>query len=273
MNTILIGGVFVDLNLSGKTVLVSGASKGIGKAIATEFARENAIVYLVSRTEANLKVAAAEIIEETNNQQVNYLVGDMKSAADIKRVVSDIEKEHAKIDVLINNAGGPPPGGFLDVDEEDWYHAFEQNLLSVVRMTKAVIPLMQKEGSGRIINITSSSIKASIDNLILSNVMRPGVHGLTKSLAREFAKDNILVNTVGPGKIETDRTLQLGKSTAEKSGKTTEEVMDNMAKDIPMGRLGLPTEFAKTVVFLASGANTYVTGQALLIDGAAVSAL
>lgn len=263
----------MDLNLSGKIALVSGASKGIGKAIATEFARENAIVYLVSRTEANLKEAVADIVKETNNQQVNYLIGDMKELTDIKRVVSEIEKEHAKIDVLINNAGGPPPGGFLDVDEEDWYHAFEQNLLSVVRMTKEVIPLMKKEGSGRIINITSSSIKASIDNLILSNVMRPGVHGLTKSLAREFAKDNILVNTVGPGKIETDRTLQLGESTAEKTNKTTEEVMNNMAKDIPIGRLGLPSEFAKTVVFLASGANTYVTGQALLIDGALVTAL
>ncbi len=263
----------MDLNLAEKVVLVSGASKGIGKGIATEFAREHAIVYIVSRTEGNLKLATSEIKKETNNDKVNYLVGDMKDAEDIKRVVAEIKKQHTKIDVLINNAGGPPPGGFLEVAEEDWYHAFEQNLLSVVRMTKEVIPLMLQAGSGRIINITSSSIKASIDNLILSNVMRPGVHGLTKSLAREFAKDNILVNTVGPGKIKTDRTLQLGKSASEKSGKSIDDVMENMAKDIPLGRLGVPEEFAKTVVFLASGANTYVTGQALLIDGALVSAL
>ncbi|HLQ82985.1 MAG TPA: SDR family oxidoreductase [Pseudogracilibacillus sp.] len=263
----------MDLNLSKKIVLITGASKGIGKAIATEFARENAIVYLMSRTELNLKETTEEIIKETENSHVNYKVGDLKNGKDINQVVEEIKKAHGKIDVLINNAGGPPPGGFLDVEEEDWYHAFEQNLLSVVRMTKAVIPLMIESGSGRIINITSSSIKASIDNLILSNVMRPGVHGLTKSLAQEFAKDNILVNTIGPGKIKTDRTLELSKATAEKTGKTVEEVVENMSENIPIGRLGLPAEFAKIAVFLASGANTYVTGQALLVDGASVSAL
>src|SRR5690625_5988215 len=113
-------------------------------------------------------------------------------------------------------------------------------------------PLILKVGRSLIINITSSSIKAIIDNLILSNVMRPEVHGLTKSLAREFAKDDILVNTIGPGKIKTDRTIQLGKSVAEKSGKSMDEVMEEMAKDIPLGRLGMPEEFAKTAVFLAS---------------------
>src|SRR5699024_4423543 len=218
-----LGGVLMDLNLSGKIVLVSGASKGIGKAIATEFAKENAVVYLVSRTEANLKKAVTEITEATNNQHVNYLVADMKKSSEIKQVVSNLKQKHEKIDVLINNAGGPPPGSFLDVDEEDWYHAFEQNLLSVVRMTKEVIPLM--------------------------------------------------LNTNGPGKIKTDQTIQLGKSVAEKSGKSMDEVMEEMAKDIPLGRLGMPEEFAKTAVFLASEANTYVTGQALLVDGASVSAL
>src|SRR5699024_3136109 len=140
-------------------------------------------------------------------------------------------------------------------------------------LAKEVIPQKLTEGSGRIINITSSSIKVSIDNLILSNVMRPGVHGLTKSLAREFAKDNILVNTIGPGKIKTERTIQLGKSDAEKSDKSKNDVMGEKAKDIQLRRLGKPEEFAKTAAFLASEANTYVTGQALLVDGASVSAL
>src|SRR5690625_1038909 len=263
----------MDLNLSGKVVLVSGASKGIGKAIATEFAKEDAVVYLVSRTEANLKETVTEITEATNNQHVNYLVANMKNSSEIKQVVSNLKQKHEKIDVLINNAGGPPPGGFLDVDEEDWYHAFEQNLLSVVRMTKEVIPLMLKEGSGRIINITSSSIKASIDNLILSNVMRPGVHGLTKSLAREFAEDNILVNTVGPGKIATDRTIQLNEMRAKEKGISIEEIEKSSVADIPLGRYGKPEEFAKAVVFLASFANTYITGQALIVDGATIKAL
>src|SRR5699024_4101929 len=263
----------MDVNVSSKEVLVSEAIKGIGKSIATEFAKEDAVVYLVGRTEANLKEAVTEITEATNNQHVNYLVANMKNSSEIKQVVLNLKQKHEKIDVLINNAGGPPPGGFLDVDEEDWYHAFEQNLLSVVRMTKEVIPLMLKEGSGRIINITSSSIKASIDNLILSIVMRPGVHGLTKSLAREFAKDNNVYNKIGTGKIKTDRIIQLGKSVAEKSGKSKDDVMGEMAKDIPLGSLGKPEDFAKTAVFLASEANTYVTGQALLVDGASVSAL
>src|SRR5699024_1569451 len=140
----------------------------------------------------------------------------------------------------------------------------------VVRMKNEVIPAMLREGSVRIITITSSSTKASIDNRILSNVMRPGVHVFTKSLARELAKDNIVVNTIGTGKIKTDRTIQLGKSVAEKSGKSMDDVMGEMAKDIPLGRLGKPEEFAKTAVFLASEANTYVTGQALLVDGASV---
>lgn len=263
----------MELNLTEKVVLVTGASKGIGKAIATEFAKENAIVYLVSRTEENLKIAKTEIINETNNNRIHYLVGDMKKLNDINRVVEEIKQKSKKIDVLINNAGGPVPGSFLEMNERDWYNAFDQNLMSVVRMTKEVIPLMLSAGSGRIVNITSSSMKASIDNLILSNVMRPGVLGLTKSLAREFAEDNILVNTVGPGKIETDRILEIGNTQAEKSGETSEEVMKKITQGIPMGRLGLPAEFAKTVVFLASGANTYVTGQALLIDGGLVTAL
>src|SRR5690625_2444590 len=178
----------------------------------------------------------------------------MKKSSEIKQVVSNLKQKHEKIDVLINNAGGPPPGSFLDVDEEDWYHAFEQNLLSVVRMTKEVIPLMLKGGRGRIINITSSSIKASIDNLILSNVMRPGVHGLTKSLAREFDKDEIVANTVGTGKIKREPTVEVEKSGAEKAGKSVEEEVEEMAKDIPLGRLGMPEEFAKTAVFLASEA-------------------
>src|SRR5699024_10645491 len=133
--------------------------------------------------------------EATNKQHVNYLVADMKKSSEIKQVDSNLKQKHETIDVLINNARKPTPGRCLDVDKESWYHAFKNSLLSFVRITKEVIPVMLKGGRGRIINITSTSIKASIDNLILSNAMRPGVHGLTKSLAREFAKDDILVNT------------------------------------------------------------------------------
>src|SRR5690625_2738686 len=157
--------------------------------------------------------------------------------------------------------------------DENWYQAFEQNLLSVVRATRQVIPYMKQNGAGRIVNITSSSIKQSIDNLILSNSIRPGVLGLTKSLSQEFATDNILVNTVGPGKIATDRMNELMEATSKTQGKTMEEVEKATVADIPIGRLGKPEEFAKAVVFLASFANTYITGQQLIVDGASVKAL
>lgn len=263
----------MDLKLSGKVVLVTGASKGIGKAIALGFARENATVYLASRTESILKETTEEIKKISGNNKVSFITTDVKEAKQIDELVMEIVDKSGSIDILINNAGGPKAGNFLAMAETDWYQAFEQNLLSVVRMSQKVIPLMIENGGGHIINVTSSSIKASIDNLVLSNVMRPGVHGLTKSLAREFADDDILVNTVGPGKIETDRMLELNKGIALKTGKSLEDVKKEIVAEIPMGRYGSPEEFANLVVFLASSANTYITGQAILVEGGAIATL
>lgn len=263
----------MDLHLEGKSVIVTGASQGLGKAIATEFAHEGAHVFISSRSEEKLKKAQEEIREKTGNKTVNYAVCDMKKDDQIQSLVQKVVEKNNTVDVLINNAGGPPAGNFLDMSDDQWYDAFEQNLLSVVRATKSVIPYMKGEDGGRIINITSSSIKQSIDNLILSNTMRPGVLGLTKSLSQEFAADNILINTVGPGKIATDRMIQLNETTAASEGKSIEEVKQDSIADIPLGRYGEPEEFAKAVVFLASFANTYITGQALIVDGASVKAL
>jgi 3-oxoacyl-[acyl-carrier protein] reductase len=262
----------MDLKLKGKSVIVTGASQGLGKAIAIDFAKEGAHVFISSRSEGKLAVAVEEIQEVSGNEAVEYVVCDMKKETDIKALVQKIVEKNQTVDVLINNAGGPPAGTFLEMDDSDWYHAFEQNLLSVVRMCRAVIPHMQKTG-GRIVNITSSSIKQSIDNLILSNTMRPGVLGLTKTLAQEFASENILVNTVGPGKIATDRMTQLMETKGMNSGITMEQAKAKEVAAIPMGRLGEPAEFAKAVVFLGSFVNTYITGQALIVDGAAIKAL
>lgn len=264
----------MDLLLEGKVVIVTGASKGIGKASALAFAKEGAHVWISSRSEEKLKNAVHDIREQSGNEHVNYAVCDMRDGPEVTALVEKVVRREETIDVLVNNAGGPPAGGFLDMDDADWQNAFEQNLLSVVRSTRAVIPYMQKNANGgRIINVTSSSIKQSIDHLILSNTMRPGVFGLTKSLAQEFAGDNILVNTVGPGKIATDRITQLIETNAEKSGQSIEKLKQAQIADIPMGRLGEPDEFAKAVVFLGSFANTYVTGQGLIVDGASVKAL
>lgn len=263
----------MDLLLEGKSVIVTGASAGLGKAIATQFAEEGAHVFISSRSEEKLQHTKNEIREQTNNNNVHYVVCDVKNDDQIKSLVQRVVKENGTIDVLINNAGGPPAGPFLEMDDEKWYDAFEQNLLSIVRATRHVLPYMKSEQSGRIVNISSSSIKQSIDNLILSNTMRPGVLGLTNSLAQEFAQDNILINTVGPGKIETGRIVELNELAAKAQGISYEEMRTNDIAQIPFGRYGKPAEFAKAVVFLASFANTYITGQSLLVDGAAVKAL
>lgn len=263
----------MDLQLKGKSVVVTAASKGLGRAIAAQFAREGAYVLISSRDEKALNATVREIKEETGNERVSYTVCDMKSAADIKAMVEYAAKITGSVDVLVNNAGGPPAGKFTDMSDEDWYHAFELNLLSFIRTAREVIPYMKKQGGGHIVNIASSSIKQSLNNLVLSNTIRPGIVGLAKSLAREHGEDNILVNTVGPGTIETDRIVELNRKRAKAQGKPVEQIAGEAVQQIPMKRLGEPAEFAKAIVFLGSGVNTYITGQSLIVDGGQVKAL
>ncbi|WP_085991292.1 SDR family oxidoreductase [Oceanobacillus senegalensis] len=257
----------MDLGLEGKSVIVTAASKGLGKASAMEFAREGAYVLISSRNKEQLETAVAEIKENTGNQQIDYAVCDMKNANDIQKLVEKAVSWNGTVDVLVNNAGGPPAGSFLDMTDEEWYHAFELNLLSFVRTIRAVAPYMQRQKRGAIVNLASSSIKQSIDGLVLSNTMRPGIVGLSKTLARELGEDNIVINTVGPGVIKTDRISELTKNSGEQSISLANE------SEIPMGRYGEPEEFAKAIVFLASGANTYITGQTLVVEGGNVRAL
>ncbi|MCA0971388.1 SDR family oxidoreductase [Halobacillus litoralis] len=263
----------MDLQLEGKSVVVLASSKGLGKAIAEEFAREGANVLLSSRSEEELKNAQSEIRENTGNQNVTYQVCDVTNQDHIKALMQKAVDLNGGVDVLINNAGGPPAGTFDQFSDEDWHNAFELNLLSFIRSIREAVPSMKKQGSGRILNIASSSIKQTLDNLILSNTFRAGIVGLSKSLSQELAGDNILINTVGPGRIATDRVASLDEKRAGKLGISPEELKENTEKSIPMGRYGEPEEFAKAVVFLASGANTYLTGQSLVIDGGLVKAL
>ncbi|MFG6115299.1 SDR family oxidoreductase [Halobacillus sp. MO56] len=263
----------MDFQLQGKSVIVTASSKGLGKATAMEFAKEGAHVLISSRNEEELQAAKKEIQEESGNNNVDYAVCDVTNAEQIKQLVKKAVDWNGTVDVLINNAGGPPAGTFDKFTDEDWENAFELNLLSFVRTVREVLPSMRKQQSGRIINIASSSIKQTLDNLILSNTFRAGIVGLSKSLSQELAGDNILINTVGPGRIATDRVAQLDEKRAEKLGTTAEEVKEQTEQSIPIGRYGEPDEFARAVVFLASGANTYLTGQALVVDGGLVKAL
>lgn len=263
----------MDLKLTGKSVIVTASSKGLGKAAALEYAREGAHVLLSSRDAGELSSAAKEIKNETGNEHVAYVVCDVKEPNQIQNLVQKAVDWNGTVDVLINNTGGPPAGNFDSFQDDDWQHAFELTLLSFIRTIREVLPYMKKQQSGHIINFTSSSMKQTIDGLLLSNTFRPAVAGLAKSLSQELARDNILINTVGPGRIETARVQELDTLKARESGVSLSHVQEENQKSIPLNRLGKPEEFAKAVVFLGSGANSYITGQSLIIDGGMVKAL
>jgi 3-oxoacyl-[acyl-carrier protein] reductase len=263
----------MDLQLTGRVALVTAASKGLGRATATELAAEGARVMISSRGEEQLAKTAAEITEATG-AQVEYCAADVADAADVTRLLEETRSRLGDVDVLVANAGGPPPGGFSALDDDaTWHQAHELNLLSTVRLIRGVIPHMREQQWGRIAVLTSSSIKQPIENLLLSNTYRVAVVGLAKSLAIEFAPDGVLVNTVGPGRIATDRVASLDSNQAKRSGLSVEEVRAQSEKGIPMGRYGTADEFGRVAAFLVSGANTYLTGQNLLVDGGMVKAL
>jgi 3-oxoacyl-[acyl-carrier protein] reductase len=255
----------MDLGLKGRTALVTAASKGMGKATALGLAAEGARVAMCARTESELRAAADEVRARTGGE-VLALPADVTRAADISALVTRVLDTFGGVDVLVANAGGPPRGNFDEVGDEQWIGAFEVAHLSVVRLIRAVLPSMRARRWGRIITIQSVSVKQPVDGLLLSNGVRPAVAGLVKTLAGELGRDNILVNTVCPGRIMTDRFL----GGARQAGLPTEQYVAKTSHDVPLGRIGTPEEFANVVVFLASERASYVTGVALQVDGGLV---
>jgi 3-oxoacyl-[acyl-carrier protein] reductase len=262
----------MELELTGRVALVTAASKGLGRATATRLAAEGARVMVSSRGAEQLARTAAEIAGETG-AQVESCPADVSDAADLDRLLRETRERLGGVDVLVNNAGGPPPGGFDALDDEQWYRAHDLNLMSTVRLVRAVLPHMREQGWGRIVTIASSSIKQPIENLLLSNTYRVALLGLAKSLAIEVAPSGILVNTVGPGRIATDRVATLDANRAQQAGISVEEVRAQAEKGIPLGRYGTAEEFGRVAAFLVSGANTYLTGQHFLVDGGMVRAI
>lgn len=258
----------MDLGLNGKVALVTAASKGIGRACALGLAAEGARVGICARTEADLKAAAEEIRARTKTE-VLAMPCDVTRAGDVDELVRRVTGAFGGVDILVANAGGPPRGDFGELTDEQWGQAFELSLLSAVRLVRAVLPSMRKRRWGRIITVQSSSVKQPIPGLLLSNAVRPGVAGLMKTLSAELGKDNILVNTVCPGRIMTDRFLGGHKQ----MGKTVEEYLAITSKEVPLGRIGTPEEFANMVVFLASERASYVTGLTVQVDGGLVRGL
>ena len=258
----------MDLGLAGKTALVTASSKGMGKACALGLSAEGARVVMCARTERDLTAAADEVRARTGGE-VLAMTADVTRADDVKALVSRARDAFGGVDVLVANAGGPPRGFFDELADEQWYGAFEVSLLSVVRLIREVLPDMRRRRWGRIVTIQSSSVKQPIAGLDLSNAVRPGTAGLMKTLASDLGRDNILVNTVCPGRILTDRLL----GGARQAGVSPEAYAVQAGADVPLGRVGTPEEFANVVVFLASERASYVTGVALLVDGGLVRGL
>jgi 3-oxoacyl-[acyl-carrier protein] reductase len=256
----------MDLGLKGRGVIVTGSSQGIGLATAEAFAREGAQVAMCARTEKTLRESAERIRKETG-AEIYAEPLDVTDNSAVQRFVEQVAKRFGRVDVCVANAGGPPAKNFLSISTDEWRKAVDMNLMSVVHLAKAVIPYMQRHRWGRIIAITSVSVKQPVTDLILSNAVRAGVVGLVKSLSNEFGKDGILVNNVAPGYTSTDRLQELAGTRALATGVPAQTIYDNWAVDAPVKRLGTPQEIADVIVWLASERASYVTGQTVLADG------
>ncbi len=256
----------MDLKLNGKVAMVAASSKGLGYGIAQALAQEGASISIGSRTEEDIESAAEQLRKETG-VSVLASVLDSSEPESIQQWANITLKEFGGVDKLLVNAGGPPTGKFEDFSDNDWQAAFELNLLSAVRMIRATLPSMRERGGGSILTVTSMSVKEPIDMLILSNVMRSGVTSLIKSLSVQLAPDNIRLNNLMPGRINTDRLRSLDGLSSEKQGVPLTQIQAANYAKIPLGRYGTIEEFGRTGAFLLSDAASYITGSSLAVDG------
>ena len=260
----------MDLQLADKVALVTAASRGLGKAAARQLAREGAKVVICARSEA-LETAAAEIHTETG-AEVLPIHADVTRQEDIDRLVQSTLDRFGQIDILIVNAGGPPPGNFLSFTPADWEAAVNLTLMSAVRLCYAVVPHMLERGSGSIVATQSYSVKQPIDNLILSNSLRMAVIGLMKTMANELGPKGIRVNSINPAWTWTERVEELMADRAARSGQSIEAEAAKVATDVPLGRMGTVEEYGKAIAWLASPAASFIHGHALMFDGGATKA-
>ncbi|RME98009.1 MAG: SDR family oxidoreductase [Chloroflexi bacterium] len=260
----------MDLGLKNKIALVAASSKGLGRASAEAIAAEGARVTICARNADALEKTRAEMAAA--GADVLAVPADMTNPADIANVVARTVEHFGGLHILVTNAGGPPPGYFPDFDDAAWESAVNLTLMSTVRLIRAALPHMQQAGWGRIINVTSISVKQPVDNLVLSNAIRAAVHGLAKTLANQVARDGITVNNVLPGYTHTDRIQQLAEARAADSGKTPADIIAGLGQPVPVGRVGQPHEFGATVAFLASEQAAYINGVSLPVDGGYINA-
>ena len=258
----------MNLNLQNKNAIVCASSQGLGKAAAIDLAKEGVNLAICSRDQEKIDKAKEEILLRTDhNIKVIALKADLDSLEDIQIFLQEVEQSLGEVDILVNNTGGPPPSTFEQISDEDWQNAFNSTMMSAIRLSRSLVPNMKKKEWGRIINISSVSVKTPVNGLFLSNSLRMGVLGWAKALADEVAAHGITVNTVCPGYTKTERVEAILESQSSSSGLSKEEIEKTIADNIPMRRVGEAEDLAGLITFLASEKANYMTGLAVQVDG------
>lgn len=262
----------MDLGLKGKVAVVAGSSQGLGRAIADALAAEGVQLVINSRSPDKLTGVAGEIVDATG-ATVETVAVDLTPSDGGSTLIAEAEKTFGRVDILVTNTGGPPAGMFEDHSPEVWREAIAQNFESVVNLVRAALPGMKERRWGRIVNVTSISVKQPVEGLILSNAIRAGVTGFAKTVSNEVAPYNVTVNNVLPGYTRTERLIHLAEAISEREDKSIDEVYDGWASEIPMGRLAEPPELGAVAAFLCSEQASYVTGQSVAVDGGWIKGL